>query len=240
MSIPLATYGAIAFILGRYLYKYESGRLLRIGSLLAIAGTLILLVAAYQVWISMDQAFDNEPLFISTWLALPMLWFYREHSMLIPLQESLVASGWSLIAVLLSQLFLERLPVDLLTNLSIIEGAESDPKMTSIMVISMVAQATVFFAALQVDPVLSQVERPYIFALAFTLFSVGLTSLTGKPFPPIRMDGNLFLILSIAPLAVIRLRPTANTVAWIRLSVDLLLWLILIIITATTTLKLSS
>lgn len=223
-SSTLATCGAITFILGRYIHGEMRWRWM--ATWLAGLGVVVLLFALYPIWTSLAGAFDSEPLFIGIWLALPMLWHYRNCGMLVPLRESLAAFGWSLIAILLSSLALPRIPITLInTFASSLPPSAAAP--TAILVLA-VSLSTVFFAALETDPRLNPPHKPYIFSLAFAIFFIGLSSLLEKPYS-VNIEVVDFLLLSGAMLAVARLRATIHAHAgWTRGLVEPLLWLVLI------------
>lgn len=227
LSPIMATCGAVAFILGSYFHGRVRWRWA--GAWLASVGVFVLLLVLNHVWIPMDRSFSTEPLFIGVWIALPMLWSYRNCSILVPLQELLTAFGWSLIAILISFLALPRIPESLVNIFAFNLAPDAiEPAVTLILAITL---PTVFLAALETDRRLNPPNRPYIFGLAFAVFFIGLTSLLGKPFPE-KMEIVDFLLLNTALLVVIRLRAAIHT-AWIRVLLELLLWFALVIVTLT-------
>jgi len=225
LSLTLATYGAIAFILGNYLCVQTRWRLA--GVWLGSLGVFVLTLVLYYVWTPMDQAFSTEPLFIGVWIALPMLWHYRNGGMLVPLRELLAAFSWSLIAILVSFLAPSRIPESLINVFatSLLSSA-AEPAATLVLIITL---PTVFLAALEAGPHLNRPHRPYIFGVGFAVFFVGLTSLQGEPFPE-NMAIADFVLLSATLLVAIWLRATIH-VTWLRVFVELLLWFVLFVVT---------
>ncbi|MCB1880497.1 MAG: hypothetical protein KDI54_10640 [Gammaproteobacteria bacterium] len=224
LSSPLAIYGSIAFILGHYFQDGVHWR--RLATWLSSLGAVVLLFVLSRIWTSLDQAFENEPLFIGIWIALPLLWHYRSCGMLVPLQESLAAFSWSLIAISIGSLVLPRIPIAIVNTFTK-TLAPSATESAAIWVLA-ISLSTVFFAALETDSRLNSQHKPYIFSLAFAIFFVGLSSLLEKPFS-INMGEMDFLLLCATMMVAVRLR-TVIYVAWTRGLVEVLLWLVLIAI----------